>query len=167
MNIRPLFSDKKVTLSPFFKEQSRHRNGGFHISLHIFVDGLAQIIDGIRIACSHGIHHAVAHMILQDHLARVIQRGPNCRQLYQHIRTIVAFFYHPLHFFQVTNRPGQSVNDRFLIFVNMTVAMLNAVSMLMGMFVIHNAFPLFWTFYGIIPHFLPLCKPYGGIFPEK
>lgn len=96
---------------------------------HKFINGTAKIIDGIFIAVSHRIHHAVAKMILQNHLSGVVNGGTNRSQLNQHLGTVVSFFYHPFHLLQMTNGPGKPVNDGLLIFVNMTVDMGNSVGM--------------------------------------
>ena len=40
---------------------------------HKFVDGFTQVVDGGVVPCGDGIHHAVADVILQDHLAGVVQ----------------------------------------------------------------------------------------------
>ena len=102
---------------------------GRFLLLHKFIDGLAQIIDGVCIAGGNGIHHAVAHMILQDDLAGIIQRGADCCQLDKDFRTILPFFYHPLHLFEMADGPGQTVDYRFLIFMNMSMRMGDTVGM--------------------------------------
>ena len=54
------------------------------VSLHEFIDGVAQIGDGLFVTGGDSIHHAVAHVILEDHFAGVFQRGTYRRQLYQY-----------------------------------------------------------------------------------
>lgn len=98
-------------------------------SFHKFINGTAKIINGILITFSHRIHHAVAKMILQNHLSGVINGGTNRSQLNQHLRAVVSFLYHPFHLLQMANGPGKPVNDGLLIFVNMTVDMGNSVAM--------------------------------------
>ena len=103
---------------------------------HKLVDGLTQFVNGLFVSGGHGVHHAVAQMILQDHLAGVIQSGADSGQLYQNIGAILSVFYHAFHLFQMTDGPGQTVDDGFLVFMDMTVGMGDAVLMQIGMAVI-------------------------------
>ena len=105
------------------------------ISLHKFVNGLTQIVDGLRIACRYRIHHAVPHMVFQNHLAGVVQRGANRGELNQNLRAVVALLHHPFHLFQMSDGPGQPVDDGLLVFVDMTVGMGDAVGVEVGVVV--------------------------------
>ena len=49
--------------------------------LHKLIDGLAQIVDRVGVAGADGIHNAVAHMILQDYLAGIVQSAADGGQL--------------------------------------------------------------------------------------
>ena len=72
-------------------------------------------------------------MVLEDHFSCVIQGGSHCRQLHQHLGAVIAFLHHPLHLFQMPDGPGQAVDHRLLIFVNMAVGMGDPVGMEIGM----------------------------------
>ena len=144
---------------------------------HKFVNGLTQIVDGILVSCADGIHHAVTHMVLEDYFAGVVQSGAHRSQLNQNIRAVVSFLHHPLHLFQVTDGPGKAVYHRFLIFVNVTVGMSDAVGMLIDMLlvvemvmgmVVHG-FTIFpqCRFLYIISPFPFRRKPSRGILQEK
>ena len=52
-------------------------------SFHEFVDGLAQVVDGGLVPGGDGVHHAVVDVVLQDHLAGIIQGGADGGQLDQ------------------------------------------------------------------------------------
>ena len=103
--------------------------------LHKLIDGGTQLIDGGGIAGGDSIHHAVAQVILQNHLARIVQRGADSSQLHQHLGTIVAALYHPLDLLEMTDGPGQTVDHCLLIFVDMAVGVGDAVGMHIGMIV--------------------------------
>ena len=45
----------------------------------------------------------------------------------------MAFFHQPLYLFQMADRPGQAVYNRLLILVNMSVAVDNALGVLVHM----------------------------------
>ncbi len=51
------------------------------------------------------IHHTVTHVILQDHLAGIIQSRPDSRQLDQHIGAILSVLHHPTYLFQMADGP--------------------------------------------------------------
>ena len=107
-------------------------------------------------------------MILQDHLAGVINGAAHSRQLHQYIGTVIALFYHPLDFFQVADGPGQAVDHSLLVLVDMAMAVGNAVLMHIGMVVgmLHGSCPPldFLLLYAIFP---PLASPPGGYFQEN
>jgi len=138
---------------------------------HELINGLAQVVDGVFIAGAYRVHHAVAHVIFQDHLAGIIQGGADGRQLHQHFGTVITFFHHAFDFFQVADGTGEAVDHCLLIFVDMTVRMGKTVGMhigvLVGMFVIVDVVahgnPFFLRVFPIIPYFSQNCKPYGGI----
>ena len=109
------------------------RPGGL---FHKFVDCGAKLVDGVPVTGSYRIHHAVTHMILQDHLTGVIQCGTNRCQLHQHLGAIIALFYHPLDLFQMTDGTGQSIHHSLLIFVDMAVRMGEAMGVHIGMVMI-------------------------------
>ena len=96
---------------------------------HKTVNGGAQVVNGIGISGGYGIHHAVAHVVLEDHLAGVVQGGPDGGQLDQHLGAVVALFHHPLHLFQVADGAGQPVDNGFLVLVNMAMAVGHSVGM--------------------------------------
>ena len=133
----------------------------------------------------HSIHHAVAQMVLQNHLTGVVQRGADSCQLYQHFGTIISLFHHALDLFQMTHCPCQTVDHRLLIFVDMAMGMGDAVGVHIGvimivimvvmmvamvmvvvmtrivMMVCHIRHLL--TFFPSILHFFQNCKPPRGI----
>ena len=132
---------------------------------------MAEILDGIRVTGGHGIHHAVAHMVLQYHLAGVVDGASHGCQLDQNLGAVGALLHHPLYLLQMADGPGQTVDDSLLVFVNMAVGMGNAVSMHIGVVVFVMMFlqkpfllPLFRY---IILHFRISRKPGGGIIPEN
>ena len=96
-------------------------------SFHKFIDGLAQVFNGIQIPGGYRVHHAVAHMVLEDDLAGFVDGGPNGCKLDQDFRAVVAFLHHPLYFFQMADGAGQTVDHGLLIFVDMAVGMGNAL----------------------------------------
>lgn len=100
---------------------------------HKFVDCLAQIINGFLVTGCYGINHAVSHVVFQNDLAGIVQRGADGGQLNQNVRTVLSVFYHTANLFQVTYGTGQAVDDSLLIFVDMTVRVRDAVSMQVGM----------------------------------
>ena len=83
-------------------------------------------------------------MILQDHLARIVQGRTDRRQLDQDFGAVDAVLHHPLHLLQVADGPGQTVDNGLLIFVDMAVGMGQALGMLVDMVVaVHPAALLF------------------------
>ena len=122
-------------------------------------------------------------MILQDHLARIVDGRAHRCQLHQHLGAVVALFYHTLDLFQMTDGTGQTVHHRLLILMDVAMGMGNAVGMLIGVIVVmvmsvvmivimgmiflclHRACLL--LFLHIIPHFYPLRKPIGGLYRKK
>ena len=74
-------------------------------------------------------------MVLQNHLAGVVQGRADSSQLHQDFRTVVTLFHHPLHLFQVADGPCQTVDHGFLILVDMAVGMGNAMGMMPGVVV--------------------------------
>ena len=157
----------------------RHFWGAFalgrYLLFHEFVDCLAQIVNGVFISSGYRIHHTVAHVVFQDHLAGVIQRGTDSGQLHQDLGAIVAFFYHAFDLFQVADGSGKAVDDGLLIFVDMTVGVGQTVGMHIGMFVVMvvavavfmivfmemfaHGNPFFLRVFPIIPYFAENCKP--------
>ena len=140
---------------------------------HELVDGGTQVIDGALIACGYRVHHAVAQVVLQNHLAGIIQGGADSCQLNQHFGTVGAFLHHLLHLFQMAQSPGQTVNDGFLVFVDVTMAVGNAVGVEIGMILavfgmFHRADLSFrGKIYFIIPTFGLFRKPGWGILRRK
>ncbi len=104
-----------------------------HLSFHEFIDCLTQIVDGVLVTGSYRVYHAVAHVVFQDHLAGVVQGGTYRRQLDENLRAVVTLLHHPLHLFQVTDGAGQPVQHGLLIFVDMAVAVGNAMGVEIGM----------------------------------
>ena len=144
---------------------------------HKLVHCLTQIVDGIFVSGRHRIHHTMAHMVFQDDLARIVQCAAHRRQLDEHLGALVPLLHHPLHLFQMPDGSSQAIDHRFLILVDMTVGMGDAVGVHVGMivFVIMIVFGVMFChsfaslyIFSIIPYFYPTCKPYRGIFsPEK
>ena len=115
------------------------RNDIYYFPLfHKFIDGLTQIIDGLRISRRHCVHHAVPHVVFQNHLAGVIQGGADSGKLNQHLGAVVALLHHSLHLFQMPDGPGQAVDDSLLVLMDMAVGVGNAVGVEVGviMFVV-------------------------------
>ena len=75
-------------------------------------------------------------MVLQDHLAGVVQSGADSCQLYQHLGAVVALLHHAFDLVQMADGPGKAVDDSFLIFVNMAVGVGNAVGVQIGVIVL-------------------------------
>ena len=139
---------------------------------------------GILVPGGYRVYHAVAHVVFQDHLAGVVQRGTHRRQLDEHLRAVVPFLHHPLHLFQMADGAGQPVQYGLLIFVDMAVAVGNAMGMEIGMVMLvvvvmgvaafvgvvgHRLVPLSrvkHTFYSI-PFFCVFRKPSRGISAQK
>ena len=92
-------------------------------------------------------------MILQYHLAGIVQRGAHCRQLHQHLRAIAALLHHPLDLFQMSEGAGETVDYRLLIFVDMPVAVGNAMGMHIGMIVIVMLH--FTASFSVFLHYIP------------
>jgi len=112
------------------------------VLLHEFVNGLAQVVDGTLVTGLHRVHHAVAHMVFQDHLAGTLQSGADGCQLDQHFGAVVSVFHHPLYLFQMTDGPGKPVDDSFLIFVDMAVGIGIAIFMDVAMGIRHSVYLL-------------------------
>ena len=74
-------------------------------------------------------------MILQDHLAGVVQGGADGSQLDEHLGAVVPLLHHPLDLLQMADGPGQAVNDCLLIFVDMAVGVGDAVGVEVGVVV--------------------------------
>ena len=114
----------------------------------------------------------MVHMILKDHFSGVVDGAADSCQLHQNFGAIVSLFHHPLHLFQMTDGPGQTVEHSLLIGVDMAVGVGDTVGVeiAVGMivFVMVGHIPMLLSlFRHIIPHFLLLRKPVGGIFPRK
>lgn len=74
-------------------------------------------------------------MVLQDDLSGIVQGGTHRRQLHQHLRAVVALLHHPFHLFQVSDGPGQAVDNGLLILMHMAVGVGDAVGMEIGVIV--------------------------------
>ena len=107
----------------------------FFVLLHKLVNGLAQVFNGVFVSCCHCVHHAVTHMVLQDHLAGVVQGGTDCSQLDQHFGAVIALLHHGLDLVQMADGPGQAIDDGFLIFVDVAMGVGDAVGVEIGMVV--------------------------------
>ena len=94
----------------------------------------------------------------------------------------MPFLYHPLYLFQMADGPGKPIDYRFLILMDMTVRMGDAVGVQKGMVMLVTMFmamrmivvmfvnmifhmPTSFILY-IISYFLRTCKPPGGMFSE-
>ena len=131
--------------------------------LHKLIDSLAKLIDGGFISGSHRIHHTMAHMILQNDLAGIVQSGANRSQLHQHFGTSATVLYHTTDLFQVAGSPGQTIDHCLLIFVNMAVRMGNAVGMLVSVLMLVVVFVgMMVVFVDMLTHGKPsLCDHLG------
>lgn len=139
---------------------------------HEFIDGFTEIINGLHITYSYRIHDTVAHMVLEDHFAGIFKSGPDGCQLDQHFGTVMTLFHHPLHLFKMTDGPGETVDHRFLVFVDMDmpmgVGMGNVVGMKIGMVVFLSGMVDVFGLVGHMPHLLSLesySPHYTGYFP--
>ena len=74
--------------------------------LHIFFDGLAEIVNGLLIAFGGGFNDAVLQMVLQDDLAGIVNSGAHSCNLYENFAAVPAFFYHPAHGLQMADGAG-------------------------------------------------------------
>lgn len=61
-------------------------------------------------------------MILQNHLAGIVDRGAHGGDLNQYLRAIAPFLDHSLDRLQMTDRARQAVENGFRVFVRMRVA---------------------------------------------
>ena len=89
--------------------------------LHKFFHSLAQAVDGAFVAQLDGVHHAVADVVVQDHLAGVVDGAADGGQLDQDRGAVIALLHHALDLVQVADGPGQTVDDRLLILVDVDV----------------------------------------------
>ena len=94
---------------------------------HKFFDGFTQVIDGVFISGLDGVDHTVADVVAEDHLAGVVDGAADRRQLDEHIGAVVPLLHHPLDLVQVTDGPGQTVDDCLLVLVDMAVGVGDAV----------------------------------------
>ena len=69
-----------------------------------------------------GIQNTMLNMILQNDLSRIIQCRLYRRQLNQYLTTISAVLHHPLNRLQMTNGSGQTIEYRFSIGMDVTMA---------------------------------------------
>ena len=104
-------------------------------SLHILVDGLAEVVDGLLVALGGGVDDAVFQVVLQDQLAGIVDGGAHRGDLDQHLRAVPALLDHVPHGLQVADGPGQPVQHGLGVLVAVGVAMGMAVLvvMLVGM----------------------------------
>ena len=132
-----------------------------------FIHGVAQVINGVVISGGNCIDHTMPHMIFEDHFAGIVQCRANSSQLHQYFGAVVAFFYHFFYFFQVTQGPGQPIDNGLLIFVNMAVAVGDAMGMQIGVVVfvivvvVGHLQPSF-LFFSIILYFASSFKSWWG-----
>lgn len=98
--------------------------------LHIFFDGLAEIINGFLIAFGGGFNDAVLQMVLQDDLAGIVNSGAHSCNLYENFAAVPAFFYHPAHGLQMADGAGKAIQHGLGILMGMMMAV---VMVLMGM----------------------------------
>ncbi len=108
-----------------------------------------------------GVHHAVAQVVLQYHLSRVSQGRAHGGQLDQHVRAVLPVGHHPPHLFQMPDGPGQTVQHRFLVLMDMAVAVGDAVGVAIGVvvFVWHGCSLVFPRI--VSPH--PACGRRRGL----
>ena len=84
------------------------------------------------------------HVILKDNFGRIVQRRLHGRKLHQHLGAVPSLLYPPLHMLQVTDGPGEAVQDCFCVFMGVDMGMGVLVLMLMLMFVLMFMFvPMF------------------------
>ena len=88
-----------------------------------FIDGLAEIGDGLLIAQLDGGDDAVLDMILEDHLADVGDRRADRSDLDEDLAAVAAVFDHLPHGFQMPDGAGEAVEDGLGVFVHMAVAL--------------------------------------------
>ena len=88
---------------------------------HKLLNGLTQAVDGAFVAHLDGVHHAVADVVVEDHLSGVVQGAADGGKLHQHIGAVIALLHHPLDLVQVADGSGQTVDDGALVLVDMTV----------------------------------------------
>ena len=110
--------------------------------LHEFIDGLVHLLDGDGVVFRHGLDDAVLQMFLQQELAGVGQLGTNGCDLDQYVGAVDIVLDHPLHGFQVTDAPGETVDDfaDVLGIVGVGVRMCVSVRMRVLMTVCHAVF---------------------------
>ena len=132
----------------------------------------------------NGVHHAVANVVIEDHLTGVVQRTADGGQLNEDIGTVTALLHHSLDLVQVTDGPGQTVDDGLLILVNVTVGMGEAllvhqlvvvmmvmmivvmVMMTMMVVVMFVHWGISFLFFAIIAGFKPVRNHTPGIFSK-
>ncbi len=119
-------------------------------SFHKLLDGLAKVVDGGLVSGLDGVHHAVADVVVQDDLAGVVDGAADGSELDQHIGAVIALLHHPLDLVQVADGPGQAIDDRLLILVDMAVGVSDAVFVHVCVVVVVIVFVI-----GHIPPLLP------------
>ena len=90
-------------------------------SFDIFVDGLAQIVDGLLVAFAGGINDAVLQMILKNHLAGIVNGGAHSGDLNKYIRAVAPVLNHASDRLQMADGAGKAVEDGLGVFVGMAV----------------------------------------------
>ena len=87
-------------------------------------------------------------MILQDHLASVLDGGAYRSDLDEHLGTVAVVLDHALDLFQMADGAGQTVDDIFLALVDVRVGV--GMGFGMGMRVRRHA-EFVWFMHGGIP----------------
>ena len=93
-------------------------------SLHVLVDGLTEVVDGLLIALLRGFDYAVLQVILQYELAGVVDGAAHGGNLNQHFGAIAPILHHAANRLQMPDGAGEAVEHRagMLVGVGMVVA---------------------------------------------
>ena len=90
--------------------------------LHIFVDGLAEIVDGLLVALLGGVDDAVLEMVLEDDFAGVVDGTAHGGDLDQNLGTVAAFLHHAAHGLQMADGAAEPVEYGLGVLVGMGMA---------------------------------------------
>ena len=85
------------------------------------LDGLLEIFDRVAVPIFHRMYEAVRDMFVDNHLAETSNSGIDRGELDQNVGTVLIVLDHILHFLQMTDDPGQSVQHFFLMLRGMIV----------------------------------------------
>ena len=89
---------------------------GVLILLQESINGGLEVIDRFFISVLHRVDDAVGDVLADDDLAERADRGADGRELDEHIRAVLVPLDHVLHFVQMPDDPGQTVDNTLFVF---------------------------------------------------